>query len=193
MAGRPLRRAMLIQLEKRAKAAGEGVEPIDVVCEYIAAGADDDGTMHTLAELARELTKDSGETISPGVISSWVNSTKEFKAKIDAARALAAHVLAESSISVVEELAGTEVTKEEIALAKARSDTRQWLASKWNRAAYGNDVAQVNLQVNMPGQHLEALKRRAQIKASTPAALPPSEPDVEYIPSGEPEPEGDEK
>lgn len=191
MAGRPLRRAMLIELEKRAAEMGEGITPIDVLCEYIAAGTDEDGTLHTISELARDLTESAGVTISPGVIGSWANSTKEFKAKLDAARALAAHVLAESSIGVIEELKGTEVTREEVALAKARSDTRQWLASKWNRPAYGADVAQVNVEVNMPGQHLAALQRRQQIKAETQKQLPPAEADFEVI--TEPVGEGDEK
>lgn len=186
MAGQPLRRAMIRELEKRAKLAGEGMTPIDVLCEWTAEG-------NTLSELARELTESSGKTISPGVIGSWANSTKEFKAKLDAARALAAHILAEESIKAFDDLAGTEVTSEEVALAKATSGAKQWLASKWNRPQYGADVAQVNVELNMPGQHLAALQRRAQIKAETAKQLPPAEPDFEYVPSDEPSKEGDEK
>lgn len=159
---------MLIELERRAKEAGEGISPIDVVCEWTAEG-------QTLADLALELTESAGVTISAGVIGRWANSTKENKAKLNAARALAAHVLAEQSVQEFEQLKGTEVTREEVGLAKAASDAKQWLASKWNRAQYGNDVAQVNVQVNMPGQHLEALKRRQQLKAQTQPLLPASE------------------
>ena len=165
---------MLIELEKRAKEAGEGVTPIDVVCEWTAEG-------NTLSDLARELTDSCKLTISPGVLGSWANSTKEFKAKLDAARALAAHTLAEQSIQEFEDLKGTEITREEVALAKAASDAKQWLASKWNRKQYGNDTAQVNVQVNMPGQHLEALRRRAELKAQTTPLLPPSEADYEVV------------
>ena len=174
---------MIAELERQAAEQGEGVSAIDVVCEYIAEGAEPDGTPHTLAELARKLTDATGQTISAGILTSWLNSTTEGKAKIAAARALAAHVHAEASLSVLDELNGTEVTREEVALAKARAETRQWLASKWNRGTYGGE-AQVqinNTQINAADAHLAALAQRKQIKAQTQPLLPPAEADYEVI------------
>lgn len=176
---------MVAELERRAAEAGptESGEPmtaIDVVCELISEG----GEEGTLANIARDLTGAIGQTISPGTLSSWLNSTSEGKAKVAAARALAAHVLAEDSLDVLDQLNGTEVTREEIQLAKARSETRQWLASKWNRPQYGADAAQVNVQVNVPGQHLAVMRRRA-IAAKAQQQLPPAGPDYETVPHGE--------
>lgn len=167
---------MIVELERQAAAAGDGITPIDLICEWTVEGK-------TLAEIARELTECTGQTISSGVLSSWVNSTKEGTAKITAARALAAHDLAEQSLTVLDELEGTEVTKEEIALAKARADTRQWLASKWNRTQYGADTAQINVNTNITSAdaHLAALVARKQIQAKTQPMLPPAEADYEVV------------
>lgn len=186
MAGRPIRRMMIAELERLAAEQGEGVTAVDYVCEYIAEGADADGTPHTLAELARKLTDTAGQTISAGILTSWLNSTSESKAKVAAARALAAHVHAEASLAVLDELDGTEVTREEVALAKARAETRQWLASKWNRPTYGGE-AQVqinNTQISAADSHLAALAQRKQIKATTQLPLPaPEGADYEVIPN----------
>jgi hypothetical protein len=176
-----MKRRMLVELDKRAAEAGEGITHIDVICEYIAEG-------NTLADLARDITGKVGLTVSAGVLTNYANSRNEWKAQLAAARALAAHVFAEDSVNVLDELAGTEVTKEEIALARARADVRQWLASKWNRPMYGADTAQVNVQVNLPGQHLDALRARAaraKIKATTEQQALPAGPDYETVPSGE--------
>lgn len=178
---------MIAELERLAAEQGEGISAVDYVCEYIAEGADADGTPHTLAELARKLTDSTGQTISSGILTTWLNSTSESKAKVAAARALAAHVHAEASLTVLDELAGTEATREEVALARARADTRQWLASKWNRPQYGGE-AQVqinNVQMNAADSHLAALAERKRLKATVQQQLPPAEPDYEILPAGE--------
>jgi hypothetical protein len=162
---------MIAELERRA-AETEGHTAIDVVAEWTAEGG-------TLAALARVLTEATGHTISPGILSSWVNSTQENKQKMIDARKVGAVVLAEDSVNIIDELAGTEVTREEIQLARERSAARQWLASKHDRTTYGGDSAQVNVQVNLPGQHLEAMRRRA-ILAKTQQQLPAG-PDVEIV------------
>ncbi len=97
---------MIAELERQAAEMGpgeDGVMPtaVDVVCEYIAAGADEDGTPHTLAELGRILTEKTGQTISTGIMSSWLNSTSENKAKVAAARALAAQAQVQINNTVV--------------------------------------------------------------------------------------------
>ena len=184
---------MIAELERQAAEMGpgeDGVMPtaVDVVCEYIAAGADEDGTPHTLAELGRILTEKTGQTISTGIMSSWLNSTSENKAKVAAARALAAHVHAEASLTVIDELAGTEVTREEVAFAKERASVRQWLASKWNRGTYGGE-AQVqinNTVVNAADRHLAAIAERKRIKATAQPMLPaPEGADYELLAGGE--------
>src|SRR5690349_317393 len=183
MAGRPMQRRMLAELERRAAEAGETEDgqprtAIDVVCDWIADGK-------FIAELARELTDAVGQPISAGVISLWINASHERKAKVAAARALAAHVHAEDSLKVLDDLEGTEVTREEVALAKERSATRQWLASKWNRGQYGADAQVQITNINAADAHLAALAQRKQIQAKAQAQLAPADDaDYEVIPAG---------
>ena len=183
---------MVAELERLAAELGEGITAVDYVCEYIAEGADPDGTLHTLAELARKLTDSTGQTISSGILTTWLNSTTESKAKVSAARALAAHTLAEQSVQAFTDLAGTEVTREEVALARGMADAKQWLASKWNRPQYGGE-AQVqinNVQMNAADSHLAALAERKRIKAAV-QMLPPAPEGADYETVVEGETDGD--
>lgn len=177
-----MRRQMIAKLDRLAQEMGpaeDGSMPtgLDFVCEYIAAGADEDGSLRTFASLARL------HGFSADLLSSWINSTAESKAKIASARLAAAHVLAEQSVEVLDDLAGTEVTREEVALANARADKRQWLASKWNRGQYGADAAvQIhNTNFSLPEQHLAALVARKQVKAKVETQALPAGPDYEVV------------
>lgn len=162
---------MVAELEKRASA--DGVTPIDYVCERVASG-------DTLRTIARDIGVNIGRPeFSAGTLSSWVNQDAGRKQQIAAARALYADMAVEEGQEILDELAGTEVTKEEIQLAKARADYRQWLASKWNRTQYGADTASVNVQVNAPLLHLDALRQRALPVRASVVIAPPSGPDVE--------------
>lgn len=176
MAGQPVKRAMIAALERRAAEAGAD-SALDYVCEYVATA------QGTQRDLCRELSEDmDGHKVESGVLSSWINSTQEGKTKIAEARSIAAHVLAEQGMEILDDLGGTEVTREEVALAKGRAEYRQWLASRWNRKAYGQDTSAVNVNVfNAPGAHLEALRERAKLRAQTTPILPPTEPDYEVI------------
>jgi hypothetical protein len=111
-----------------------------------------------------------------------INSDHGRKAKMAVARLDSAHVLAEDSVDLADQLAeeGTELTREEIALLRERTEGRRWLASKRDRATYGGDVAQVNVQVNTGQLHLDALRQR-QIESKAQPMLPPAEADVEVV------------
>lgn len=162
---------MIAELERLAAEMDASMTPIDYVCERTAQGV-------TLRQIARDIGPNIGHPdFGPGTLSSWVNTTENGKQKIAAARALAADSLVEEAGEILDDLAGTEMTREEVALAKTRADHRTWLASKWNRPVYGADQAQVNVALNLPGLHLEALRLRAQ---SVPL-LPLAGPDVEVV------------
>jgi hypothetical protein len=164
-----MKRRMVAELTRRATAESTAEDPVtalDVVVSWVAGGG-------YLKHLAEDLTKVIGQPVSVGVLSAWANKTPEGKAALLEARALDAHNLVEESQEILDDLAGTEVTREEVALAKARSDVRQWRASKYNRVQFGADVAQVNVAVSGPALHLEALRVRS-VEAKTAPILAPS-------------------
>jgi hypothetical protein len=82
----------------------------------------------------------------------------------------------------VEILENVKADRDHINKAKAQSDLRTWLASKYDRATFGNDAAQVNVQLNMGQLHLDALRRRAVPAMVTAAPALPAGPDYETVP-----------
>lgn len=171
MAGQPLRRAMVAELERRAAAASTEDEPltaIDYVCQRTAGG-------DTLREIARDIGQVIGHPdFQSGTLSSWINSSPDWRAKIALARSVSADILAEDAGEILDD---ADEDRDAIAKAKARADYRMWLASKRNRAVYGADTAQVAVQVNLPDLHIDAMRRR-QVEAKVTPLLP-SGPDVE--------------
>lgn len=173
MAGQPLKRMMVAELERLARLEDAEMTAIVYVCDRTAEG-------DTLAEICRDVGRNIQQTVGAGTLSSWINSDHGRKGLMALAREASAHVLAEESVSLGDELSGTEVTREEIALVKERTEARRWLASKRDRQTYGADVAQVNLQVNTGQLHLDALRQR-QVTAKTAPVLPPAEADYETV------------
>lgn len=170
-----MKRRMIADLERRAAAMSTPEDPVtalDVVAEWVAGGG-------YIRDLARDIAKVTKQPCSFSILSSWANHTAEGKQKLAAARMIQADYLVEEGQEILDELDG-EPSKERIAAAKARAEYRQWRASKYDRAKYGADVAQVNVAVSLPGQHLEALRLRA-VEAKTPPTLPPAGEDYEVV------------
>jgi hypothetical protein len=164
-----MKRRMVAELERRAAELHTLEDPVtalDVVATWIAGG----GTMRALAA---DLSEKLGQPVSYGVLSAWANKTEEGKAALVAAREIDAHNLVEEGQEILDDLAGTEVTREEINLAKARSEVRLWRASRYNRRQFGADVPQVNVGLSINGQHLEALRIRAVEAKAAPLIAPP--------------------
>ena len=164
---------MVAELERLG--ALEEMSAIEYVSERTAQG-------DTLAAICRDLSDSTGQTIGAGTLSSWINSDNGRKASMAVARAASAHVLAEASVELADQLAdeGTELTREDIALMKERTDGRRWLASKRDRATYGGDVAQVSVQVNTGQLLLDALRQR-QVTSTVQPILPMTGSDVETV------------
>jgi hypothetical protein len=79
------------------------------------------------------------------------------------AKKACAEALVEQSMEILDD---ADETREAIAKAKAQADTRQWMAAGMDRAAWRDANPQVNVQVNMPQLHLDALRARAiELKA----------------------------
>ena len=87
----------------------------------------------------------------------WVERGGEARAALYArAREAGAHTLAEQTISIAD-----MATKEDVQVAKLRSDNRWRMASKLNADAYGDKQAQIN--VNIGDLALDALRKRSVI------------------------------
>jgi hypothetical protein len=170
MAGMPLRRKLVAELERRAQAMadeiGEPAGPLDYLHDRIAAGASmRDITIELGAAVGHKLAANSG------IVTAWVNSTPEGRAMLAQARSLAAHALAEATIDILEE---ADEDKQALMKAKMRAENNRWLASKWNRKDYGEQPqVQIN-QIDIGQLHIDAMRqRRIEIGDTTPSlALP---------------------
>ena len=90
----------------------------------------------------------------------WAEKTPERSRALAHARELAAHRLAEQGLEIVD-----NATPQTANLANIQSKYRQWLAGKWNQQAYGENKAQVNVQVNITDAHLMANRYRETVNA----------------------------
>lgn len=134
------------------------------------------------AEVARKLG------VSADSFSRWAR-TPTGSAVITRARAAAAHVLAERTRRISDDLLEIpmldpetglplldangrpryrEPTNNEIQARKLVADTNKWVASHWNRAAYGQQAVGLNVQVNLGVNALDAL-RKTQVIENAPA------------------------
>lgn len=186
MAGMPLKRKLVAELERRAvgmtEEVGEPCGPLDVVHDWVAAG-------RTLKDLTIELGKAVGHNLSAstGILTTWVNSTPEGRAMLAQAREIAAHVLAEETQDILDE---ADEDKEALMKAKLRAENNRWLASKWNRPVYGEQTPQVALSFDIGQLHIDAMRqRRLETGDQTPSLAIPGK-DYEMLPAGEPEPGG---
>jgi hypothetical protein len=167
MAGQPIRRKLVAQLEREAAALseerGEQLSVLDVVFERVSGG-------EKMGNIGLELAKKCDLKISfltaSSVLSAWVNKQDGGREMLAQARAEAAHALAEESVELADDVSED---KQAIAKAKLQSDNRQWLASKWNRKAYGQDAQIAVNTYNLGALHIDALRQR-RIEDSTPAA-----------------------
>jgi hypothetical protein len=172
MAGQPLKRKLIEELERRAAAlaeeTGEPCSPLDVIHDWVAAG-------RTMRDLTIELGRAVGHQLSAssGILTTWVNGTPEGRAMLAQARQIAAHALAEETMDILED---ADDDKLALLKAKLRAENNRWLAGKWNREAYG-ETPQVQVNNNRfdIGQlHIDAMRqRRIETGDTTPTlALP---------------------
>jgi len=88
-------------------------------------------------------------------------------------------------VKIARDLKGTEITKEEVSLSKLEIEELNLIARAHNRPVYGNDAAQVNVQLNMGQLHLDALRQVRIVPGVTCVSLlEDGEPDVELIERG---------
>lgn len=92
--------------------------------------------------------------VSRQVLSGFLNSEQN-RDGLRAAREQAAHVFAEEALAISD-----AAKPQDVQVAKLRVDTRRWLASKLDRAFYGDDQ-RASVTVNIGQLHLDALRKTA--------------------------------
>jgi hypothetical protein len=166
MAGRPLRRAMIAELERRTRE--EFDDPTATTLDYVVSWVEGG---RTLVGLLNEMTH-LGD-IKRGMLTRYLSDEfgDDAQLRLVSARMVGADALVEDGLEGVE---NSRSDKDSIALAKLKSDSKQWLAGKWNRAVYGEPKAGVAVQINMGSAFLESLRRQAErgrVESSRPRAF----------------------
>lgn len=170
IAGSPVKRQIISWLAAKAKALGEEVTPESIVLDRLAEG-------ETLKSIAEDIGAELGIVFVPAVLQRWLCATPAGKAAYLEARKAASHVWADEAKQIADDV---DEDRDAIAKARLQIDQRNLLASKYNRETFGNDAAQVNVQINMGQLHLDALRRRA-VAVPVQQPLPPAGPDYETV------------
>lgn len=168
MAGRPKTRSMKDQIAARAKEAG--LDPLDYVLGRLEGG-----------DMVYQISGDVGG--SETMLRRWCYAQPDGRKKWQDAMADRAHSLVEKGVEISRELKQTEVTKEEIALAKLEIDQLNLIAKAHNRPVYGNDAPQVQVNVSLASLHLDALRQMRVLPETQVARVLPAaeETDVELV------------
>lgn len=96
--------------------------------------------------------------VSPGAFYRWVERGGEARQQSYArAKAAAAHALVEDSLAIADETQYAE-SNVQVASAKLRTDVRWRIAQAWNKEAYGQQQAEIN--INLGDIALSALRKR---------------------------------
>jgi hypothetical protein len=173
MAGSPKKRALLIELSKRARsmfgppAEGEP-EPsvLDYACGYIASG----GTLYALAEDLKPVIEVSRAFLKQVVEESEGSDAEHVAAarqRLAHARAESADSHAESGISLLDK--DLKLTKDEVLHRRILAERKAWLASRYNRAVYGEDK-QPLVAISLPNLHLDAVRYIKAMGSGNPAS-----------------------
>lgn len=145
-----------------------------------------------VTELCRDMLQQPYEEAGKGEVQShylysWLDAEDGRRARFDRVRESAADMVAEESVRLLDEAReeGVESTAE-ASIAREQAKSRQWWASRLNRAKYGDGPGvQVNVS-KVEDLHLAALQQHGSMeKAREDGHLPPAEPD--QLPEG-PEP-----
>lgn len=166
MAGRPRTRNLKAQIDAKAQAAGQ--TPLDYILGRIEGG-----------EMVYEVAEDVADNAN--MLRQWAYAQPDGRRRWQEAMAERSHALVEQGVKITRDLKGTEVTKEEVALSKLEIEQLNLIARAHNRPVYGNDAAQVNVQVNMGSLHLDALRQMRMVPAKATPQLEAGATDYEVV------------
>ncbi len=170
MAGRPLRRAMIQELERRAEDA-ELPDVLTYVSQWLAGG-------QTIQELAQDMSCPDGPSFSRTLLGTYVNTLPDAAQRLTEARAQAAHAHTDKALELADNV---KPQPDEIAKVNTQIRLRQWLAEKQNREAYGQ-TSKVEVTHTLNTLHLDALRARHIPNVPT---LPPGTPEVHTLEPGD--------
>lgn len=153
-----------------AKAKAAGLDPLDYILGRLEGG-----------EMVYQISGDVGG--SETMLRRWCYSQPDGRARWQEAMKERSHSLVEQGVQIVRDLKGTEVTKEEVALSKLEIDQLNLIAKAHNRPVYGNDAAQVQVNVSLASLHLDALRQTRVLPDRQVARVLPAaeETDVELV------------
>jgi len=99
--------------------------------------------------------------VSSQLLRKWIRLTPERAKLYEIAKRHSADALVEDAGKTLD--TASTVSSQHIAKARAKAGFKQWLASKRDREQYGDEQAQVNLNLSLGGLHLDALRTRARV------------------------------
>lgn len=165
MPGQPKRRAALAELLRLAREMfGDETPENDEIATLaylearIASGT-------TLLRVVDEVSNNLGQPIHRETIAKWMREAEtragpEWDGWLTRARARGAHAIVEGALKDLEE---TPPTRDDIAKAKAVTDTRLWTAERWNREEFGQRQ-QGGINISIGQLHLDALRARPFVR-----------------------------
>lgn len=99
--------------------------------------------------------------VSSQLLRKWVRMTPERVQAYSAAKLHSADALVEEAGDTLDK--ASTLTSQHIAKARAVSGFKQWLAGKRDRAQYGDEQAQVNVNLSLPSIHLSLLRKHGRV------------------------------
>ena len=119
---------------------------VDEILDRIANG-------ETMVSVAASLTPMEGfGPHSPTMLSNWLREDQQRAERLLQARARAASSLAEQSLHIAD-----SANPDNVQVARLQVDVRKWLASKYDPAGFGDQKAQV--EINIGQLHVDALRK----------------------------------
>jgi hypothetical protein len=124
-----------------------------------------------MIKLADQATRDSGIEITRNVLTKALAQLHpDYEQQLAAARKDAAHALVEKQHDEVMSLDGGS-SKEEIAVAQVQMRSTQWIAERFNREHFGQNV-KVEHELGPGALHLAMLKEKSAQRALELRSLP---------------------
>jgi hypothetical protein len=160
LAGRPRERALVLELEQRARVHFEG-EPhtiLDYVCEWLADGK----TMRALGnELSDKVNLDLSHAHIMAALTRHFDKA-EVTERLAEARERGAYAMVDDAV----EDAVRVKHKDDVPAVRVRNDARFWTAQRFNRRNLGEPKPGVNVTLNVAALHLDAMRQRSTERVS---------------------------
>ena len=169
MAGKPLHRAMLVELDaltRRYFEIEDGAAHEHSHLDFVVGWLENGGTMRSLAD---NLSVAIGHEVWAGKLTNYLHKNfSESETALVRARARGAYAIVDDALAIVDAPALDTV---DVARAASRARVRHWTAERWNKPAFaGQQTAAVTISIG--SLHLDALQAARQPAGNHAASLP---------------------